>query len=96
MLLVVIFAAFVIFHGIRSEDLSTGISMAAEDLNVVARCPTDLSTVKTFVTRTKSEGDRLRTIKRLELDYAATIGYEPYDWPERICTLGWPAALDLD
>ena len=90
---VVTFALVLVYHGVTAENFSVAIEMASEDVNLIAKCPSEIGTIGSFFTRTKSEVTRLAIYKGWQTNDAVHLDVDTTDWPRRICDMGWPAAL---
>ena len=82
-----VYAALVIFHAVTSGSLSLGFQMTASDIQVVAKCPTEVGTVVSFVTRSRGESTLLL------LGSVLMFGTANDEIVEAICVEGWPEVL---
>ena len=89
----VTFALVSVYHGVTAENYSVAIRMASEDVNLIAKCPSEIGTIESFFTRTKSETNRLAIYKGWQTSDAVHLDADTTDWPRRICEMGWPEAL---
>lgn len=82
-----VYAALVIFHSVRSGSLSLGFQMTASDIRVASKCPAEVGTVASFVTRSQGES------RLLALGSLLAFGMADDEIFEAICAEGWPEVL---
>lgn len=67
---------------------SCGFQMTASDIQVVAKCPTDIGTIASFVTRSQGES------QWLAVGSLFSFGADDQIF-QAICDEGWPEVLGL-